>query len=149
MFDATMSSSPAGLVSYLWDFGDGTAGSGVTVQHTFASGGTYAVRLTVTDNKGQTAWVTKQVTVAAGPTALFTWTQATAGAPVMFNGGTSWAIPPAGITSYGWYVGSALIANGVTPPPYSFGVAGTYPVTLVVTDTNGSVGRQTQSVTVK
>jgi hypothetical protein len=148
-FDATASSSPAGLVSYGWDFGDGSAGSGVTVQHTFAAGGTYAVRLTVTDNKGQTAWVTKQVAVAAGPTALFTWTQATIGAPVFFNGGASWAIPPAGITSYDWYVGSALVANGVIPPPYNFGVAGTYSVTLVVTDTNGSVGRQTQAVAVK
>lgn len=137
------------MVSYEWDFGDGTAGSGVAVQHSFAAGGTYAVRLTVTDTKGQTAWVTEPVTVAAGPTALFTWVQSTAGAPVIFNGGASWAIPPAGILSYAWYSGSSLIANGVTPPPYSFGLAGAYSVTLVVTDTNGFVGRQTQSVTVK
>jgi PKD repeat protein len=149
MFDATASSSPAGLVSYVWDFGDGAAGNGVTTQHTFAVGGTYSVRLTVTDTKGQTAWVTKQVTIAAGPTAIFTWSQMTAGAPVMFNGGSSWAIPPAGISSYDWYVGQASIGHGVTPPPYVFGVAGTYSVTLVVTDTNGSVGRQTQSVAVK
>jgi hypothetical protein len=149
VFDASVSASPAGLGSYAWDFGDGSTGAGVAVQHTYTVGGTYYVRLTVTDQKGQTAWATYPVAVAAGPTALFTWTQATPGAPVMFNGGASWAIPPAGIASYDWYVGQALFASGVTPPPRVLGPAGTYSVTLVVTDTGGSVGRQTQSVTVK
>jgi hypothetical protein len=149
VFDASVSASPAGLSSYAWDFGDGWTGAGVAVQHIYTVGGTYYVRLTVTDQKGQTAWATYPVRVAAGPTAVFTWTQATPGAPVMFNGGASWAIPPAGISSYDWYVGPSLFATGVIPPPYSFGSAGTYSVTLVVTDTGGSVGRQTQSVTVK
>jgi len=40
------------IVSYYWDFGDGTMGSGVSPFHTYASEGTYTVFLTVTDDKG-------------------------------------------------------------------------------------------------
>ncbi len=40
------------LQKYVWNFGDGTSGSGITVSHTFTSPGTYAVTMTVTDNCG-------------------------------------------------------------------------------------------------
>jgi len=40
------------IVSYTWDFGDSTTGSGKIVDHTFAAVGTYLVSLTVIDNDG-------------------------------------------------------------------------------------------------
>lgn len=40
------------IVSYLWDFGDGTTDFGETVSHTFATIGMYTVTLTVFDNDG-------------------------------------------------------------------------------------------------
>jgi len=52
-FDTTASSDPDGtIVSYAWDFGDGTVGNGATPSHTYAAGDTYTVILTVTDNDG-------------------------------------------------------------------------------------------------
>lgn len=41
------SNSPA--VTFTWDFGDGTTGSGPSVQHQYSTGGTYTVNVTATD----------------------------------------------------------------------------------------------------
>jgi PKD repeat protein len=46
----------AGIVSYSWTFGDGSTGSGATTSHTYTAAGTYAIRLTVRDNEGNTTW---------------------------------------------------------------------------------------------
>lgn len=40
------------IVSYLWDFGDGTTGSGPRPSHSYDHEGTFVVRLTVTDDNG-------------------------------------------------------------------------------------------------
>ncbi len=155
VFDATTSSSPAGLAGYAWDFGDGNTGSGVTVQHTFTVGGTYSVRLTVTDKKGQTAWVTNQVTIAGGPTAVFTWVQqAVPTFQVVFDGSASWAVPPATLDNWEWNFGTAACLPVTGPPPAptaacNYPAAGKYQVTLKVTDSKKLTATMTQTVEVK
>ena len=59
------SDSDGSIVSYAWDFGDGAPGSGVNIAHTYSSAGTYAVKLTVTDDDGATGIKTQNVTVSA------------------------------------------------------------------------------------
>jgi PKD repeat protein len=51
------------IVSYAWNFGDGTTGAGQAVQHVFTSVGSYVVTLTVTGGIGQTATATRVVVV--------------------------------------------------------------------------------------
>ncbi|MCC5841827.1 MAG: PKD domain-containing protein [Opitutales bacterium] len=54
-FDASFSSDPDGtIVSYTWDFGDGTTvtTASATTTHTFAAASIHEVHLTVTDNEG-------------------------------------------------------------------------------------------------
>lgn len=40
------------IISYLWEFGDGTKAEGSKVEHSFIKGGYYNVKLIVTDNSG-------------------------------------------------------------------------------------------------
>lgn len=55
-FDASGSVDPDGqIVAYRWDFGDGSREVLPVVTHTYASAGTFRVRLTVTDSAGVTA----------------------------------------------------------------------------------------------
>lgn len=51
-FDASGSDDNVGIVSYEWDFGDGTTATGLNVSHNFANPGTYTVTLTVKDAQG-------------------------------------------------------------------------------------------------
>ncbi|QCX26649.1 PKD domain-containing protein [Nocardioides jishulii] len=68
-FDASGSTDPDGsIVSYEWDFGDGTTGSGVTASHAYAAPGVWTVTLTVTDAGGKTASASLPVTVGSLPT---------------------------------------------------------------------------------
>jgi PKD repeat protein len=63
-FSAVTSTDGDGsIASYAWTYGDGGVGSGVNPTHTYTAGGSYTVRLTVTDNLGAQGTTTKTVTV--------------------------------------------------------------------------------------
>ncbi|HET6317265.1 MAG TPA: PKD domain-containing protein, partial [Chloroflexota bacterium] len=55
------------IVSWAWDFGDGGTSTAQNPSHTFATGGNYIVSLTVADNHGATASVSKTVHVCQPP----------------------------------------------------------------------------------
>lgn len=64
-FDASESTDPEGrALTYAWDFGDGTSGAGVQVDHSYAEQGRYNVSLSVTDAGGLSDAETQTVTVA-------------------------------------------------------------------------------------
>ncbi len=51
------------IVSYAWNFGDDSTGTGATVTHIYSAAGTYTATLTVTDNSGATGSDTATVNV--------------------------------------------------------------------------------------
>jgi len=67
---ATSYDSDGSIVSYAWNFGDGTTGSGATVQKTYTGVGNYTAILTVTDNRGSTASTTVGIQAQQDPNAV-------------------------------------------------------------------------------
>jgi hypothetical protein len=62
-FDASSSTSGGTITGYAWDFGDGTKGTGKTVEHKYTKAGTFTVTLTVTDSYGKTDTTTQTITI--------------------------------------------------------------------------------------
>lgn len=75
-FDASISTATLGtsIVSYGWNFGDGSIASGVTAAHRFSSSATFHVVRTVVDSNGLSASKSQDVAVGAGATSTANFT---------------------------------------------------------------------------
>ena len=63
-FDGSSSYDNDGkIVSYLWDFGDGSTSTSAIIKHQYNQAGTYNYSLTVTDNQGAQGNTTGQISV--------------------------------------------------------------------------------------
>jgi PKD repeat protein len=149
-FNGTTSTDVDGTIaSYAWNYGDSATGTGVTSSHSYAAAGTYTVSLTVTDNLGATNTVSHPITVTAAPanqppTAVFT--SSVSNLAASFNGSTS-TDSDGTIAAYAWSFGDTQTGTGATVA-HSYAAAGTYTVSLTVTDNLGATGTVAHSVTV-
>jgi PKD repeat protein len=142
-FDGTGSTDPDGtIVSYEWDFGDGSTDSGATVSHTYEDLGPHTATLTVTDNEGLTATTVVEVTTTnAPPVASFTancdWPDCE------FDG--SGSTDDGSIVTYEWDFGDGSTDSGATVS-HTYDKPGDYDVTLTVTDNDGATDDVTVTV---
>ena len=120
-FDASLSSDLDGeITAYHWDFGDGTIGQEEEqdyVDHIFSVMGEYPVTLSVTDNNGQTATISKNIHVTAAPKPPVANFKLLDPSPqwdtkVRFDGSLS-SDPDGSIVSYRWDFGDGTIGEGV------------------------------------
>lgn len=145
-FDSNASTDDKGIVTRSWTFGDGTSGSGLVVNHTYATGKLYSVTLVVRDAANQSSTISKSFTLpAAGgragnpPVANFT---------AFPNAGTvdydaSSSTDDVGIAKYNWDFGDGTTGTGKTirhvySAPNQF-----YNVTLTVFDLAGQSSSKT------
>ncbi len=164
-FDGSESFGPNPIVSYFWDFGDGTNANAVTIQHPYDRVGQFNVTLTVTDNAGLTNQTQTRITISAGevtPTApaptptqppaqqgpaavISAPTQAGQGVPVKFDASESFGTSP--ITTYLWDFGDGG-SSSAELAEYTYGSAGVYNVSLTVTDSENTTDTTTTQITI-
>ncbi len=150
-FNAGNSSDVDGsIASFAWDFGDFSgAGSGQSIDHAYASSGRFTVRLTVTDDEGATGQTTQAVTANIPPTADFTFLSADTEAPGLLNvtfSGAASSDSDGSIATYSWAFGDETPAGNGAATQHSYGIQGSYEVTLTVTDNFGATGTKTQTL---
>ena len=132
------------IVSYNWNMGDGAILSGVTVQYTYNTAGSYTIQLTVTDQAGlsnatsQLVQVRPVVEVQPPTAAIDGPTTAFVGDSVTFSAANSQQ-GTAAITSYQWQSGDG---NNTAPGPDSsfttiYYRPGTYYPVVTVADAGG------------
>ncbi len=139
-FNGNASTDNGSIVRYDWKFGDGTIATGaVPPAKTYSVGGTYAATLKVTDNDGFID--TYQITILAGapPIAEFTETPqtTTTNNAIAFDGSTSLAFGGHTISSYAWNFGDGTAAGSGVSTTHAYTTAGSYVVTLTITDNLG------------
>jgi len=151
--DSSGSSDPNGtIVSRTIDFGDGsTPATSVTASHSYKSVGSYTVTLTVKDNTSLTGTAKKTVSVTAAdvaPTAVLTVSPQSGVAPLAVSADSSGSSDPDGtIVSRKINFGDGTVVT-TSAASHTYGNAGSYIVTLSVTDNAGLVSTTTKTVTV-
>jgi PKD repeat protein len=143
------SDADGSIASRSWTFGNGATSTATNPLTTYAAAGSYSVTLKVTDNAGSPGSVTKSITVGPAPnrppTAAFTVPSCTAGVSCQFTDGSS--DPDGSIATRSWALGNGVTSTA-TNPLATYAAAGSYGVTLKVTDNAGGTGSVTKSVTV-
>ena len=154
-FSSSGSLDPDGsIVTYAWDFGDGSMSATANPSHTYVAAGTYNVSLTVTDDAGDSTSDATTATIEAnfvnepptadanGPYAGFV------GDTVVFDGSASTDADGA-VVRYDWDFGDGIVAADAGPvPTHVYAAAGQFTVTLTVTDDLGATGSNSSSVTI-
>lgn len=152
LFDA--SASLGGITEYRWSFGDGGSGSGRTATHAYSTPGTYVATLTVVDAFGRTASLTRSIVVSTDSTTVtqsftFSPTDPLPGQQVNFNASEVKLSSGRQIVSYVWDFGDGSAQVSGVRVSRTYAIAGTYTVTLTVTDDTGHVFSMSKTVPVK
>ncbi len=137
----TNSTNGTGIMTYLWDFGDGATGSGRNISHNFLSGDTFIIKLTATNQFGckdehtDTLTLNNSIPLISGPDTVCFNTPAT------FSNSST----PAPIRSQ-WYFGDSSFSSELSPTKI-WAAPGTYILKLVNTNVN-CVDSATKNITV-
>jgi microbial collagenase len=138
------SSDPDGaVVAWFWDFGDGNTSTEQNPAHVYATGDTYLVTLTVTDDEGDSDSTSAQVTVGIPPVADFGFS-----ADLLEVSFTDLSSDPDGsLVAWSWSFGDGNVSSQQNPV-HAYAAAGSYTVTLTVTDNQGLSASATAEVEV-
>ena len=152
--DGNNSADPDGsIVTHAWNFGDGGTATGSAPTHTYSVDGTFAVTLTVTDSDGLTSSDTTSANVI--PAGVNAPPVAQANGPYTGTSGTAVQFSSSGsadsdgtIAVYAWDFGDGATSSAANPA-HAYVAAGTYNVTLSVTDDSGDSASDSTTATIE
>ncbi len=136
------------VVSWHWDFGDGSVSDLSSPEHVFVNDGDYLVSLTVIDVDGGSDTTSRILAVGNDPpVAAFFWspTSVTTLVEVLFASTSS--DPDGTLTSWSWDFGDGSSGSGSTVR-HRYSALGAYSVTLTVTDEDGANASLSKSLMV-
>ncbi len=145
-FTSTTTANPgATITGYAWDFGNNGSIEATTAAttYTYSTPNTYPVKLTVTYSDGTntcSSSTVSNIVVASGTTASFTNTSPVNTCAAATFTSTTTPYPGTSITAYAWNFGdptSGTNTSTLSSPSHTYTSPGTYPVTLIVTTTDG------------
>ena len=131
------------ITSYNWEFGDGTGSSVQNPTHLYSASGNYNVRLIVTGSSNCVDTVFQTVVVNPLPVASFTSTSVCEGSTTNLVNTT----PASGSYLLHWDFGNGN-SGTLQTENVTYAAAGSYPVTLIVTDPAGCSDTAQQNITV-
>lgn len=133
--DATQVDS-GGVVTWQWNFGDATTGTGSPTTHLYGAAGTFNVSLIVTTNFGCVDTVTQPVGIVLAPNAAFTSNPAVAANTYQDVQFTDQSTLAGTIVDWYWDFGDST-NSALQNPSHAWTTPGTFGVLLIVTDSNG------------
>jgi PKD repeat protein len=154
-FTGQNSSDPDGaIVSYSWNFGNGTTSAAMNPSCTYTAAGTYIALLTVVDNDGLASSASVAITVTATvasnlpPIAKASANVTSGTAPLAINFSSTGSSDPDGsIASYKWNFGDGSSSTAASPSK-TYSTAGNYNVVLTVTDSSGATASASISISI-
>ncbi|MBX8642618.1 MAG: PKD domain-containing protein [Thermoplasmata archaeon] len=132
--------------NYTWEINGQTAGYGSSLSYAFTTAGSYSVKVILRDADGSTTSSPATITVFGlpVPSILANRTIVDQGMSVSFLSGVSGGTMP---YNYTWELSGSVIGYG-SIISHTFVSAGSYTVTLVVSDSFGNTGSASLSITV-
>ncbi|MBW6490678.1 MAG: PKD domain-containing protein [Lentimicrobium sp.] len=139
------------IVSFEWNFGDGTAVSNLqSPVHTYYVPGAFQITLSVINTEGCSNSITQTINIGAVPVAAFNFSSACSGNVTSFND-LSFTVTGEPIVSWLWNFNDPNALPGTDTsilqhPVYQYGQDGLYNVMLTVTSASGCSATTTMQV---
>lgn len=147
--NVNFTNTSTGATSYSWNFGNGNTSTATSPGAIFSVPGTFTVTLVATGGGGATNTTSATITVFSNPIADFSTSTMPScpGQSVTFTDNST--VGSGALASWSWDFGDGngqpSITNSTT---HTYGTAGTFPVTMIVTDANGCSNSTIKPVTI-
>jgi hypothetical protein len=159
IFGVTATATPNNFIQNVFvDFGDGSQqtlqGNVTSLQHVYQNGGTFQVTVIATDTSGLSGSATAIVVVTGGAaTAAFTISPSTGLHPATISVNGSTSTSPSQIQTYAWDFGDPgsagnQVSGSSATQTHIYNGAGTFTITLTITDSAGRTAVKTNTITI-